>query len=117
MYRSGRVLEMAKQLAISAARKALFDLFDWVTSIEGGKVVIGHRSSPKHAVLVDKEYIDHLEFTGRQRKAAVPGKRFSLFGSATLHVHPEEVLTVVRRRQADLAEAKRRKLVRRQRVP
>ena len=101
---------MAKQLSISAARKALFGLFEQVTAVEGVKVVIGHRNSLKQAVLVDKDYVESLERVRHGTSRLASRRPFSLFGSATLLVPADEVLTDIRREQRVLVERKARRL-------
>ena len=100
---------MPKTRTISAARKEFFELFDEVTSVEGHQVVIGRRNRSREAVLVAKDYLDHLEFTNRRGTRAPSQRRFSLYGSATLHVPPEQVLEASRREQAGAAAAKWRR--------
>ena len=105
---------MADRRSISTARRQLFDLFDQVTGSEGDRVVIARRNAPKEAVLVSREYLDHLENTTRHlaRRAA---KAFSLFGSATLLVPPDDVLRATRQEQAHLRTRKQTRLAGRHR--
>ena len=106
---------MSKSCTISTARNQLFELFDEVTSVEGQRVIIGRRNRPKQAVLVAKDYLDHLEFASRQMRGA-PAGRFVLYGSASLRVPPEQVLEATRREQETEAAAKWRFLRGRTRV-
>ena len=100
---------MANRQSISTARRQLFDLFDRVTAGDGEKVVIVRRNSLKEAVLVSREYLDHLETTtrGLARRAAAG---FSLFGSATLLVPPDDVFRATRQEQARRRARKEAKL-------
>jgi hypothetical protein len=92
---------MRERRTISTARKQLFELFDRVTGNEGERVIIARRTSSKEAVLIAKDYLDHLE-TASRRFAGQAAETFSLFGSATLTTSPDEVLRATRREQARL---------------
>lgn len=105
---------MSNRHSISTARRQLFDLFDRVTGSEGDRVVIVRRNTPKEAVLVSRDYLDHLETTAR-RLTARAATSFSLFGSATLLVPPDDVLRATRQEQARLRARKQAKLAGRRR--
>ncbi len=108
LYKMWYMYDMADVHTISAARYQLFELFAAVTGEDGRRVVISHRRSKKRAVLVSESYIELLE--KRARKRASSGEPFSLFGSATLNVPPEDVLAQTRAAQQQLARAKQDKL-------
>jgi PHD/YefM family antitoxin component YafN of YafNO toxin-antitoxin module len=78
-----------KNVTISAARQALFDLFAAVTSHRGRKVVITSRGTDAHAVLVEESYLNSLEAAAKRLEAiesgkAKPAPQFKLIGSMQL---------------------------------
>jgi PHD/YefM family antitoxin component YafN of YafNO toxin-antitoxin module len=92
---------VTKHRLISAARAELFELFEEVIAHDGKKVVIEHRTSPKKAVLISADYLERLE---RLERDAPKAGAFTLYGSGTLHVDPEDVLKDVRREENATAE-------------
>jgi hypothetical protein len=100
---------MRERRTISTARKQLFELFDRVTGNEGERVVIARRTSSKEAVLIAKDYLDHLE-TASHRFAGHAAGSFSLFGTATLTTPAGEVLRATRREQARLRARREQRL-------
>lgn len=94
---------MAKQKGLSAARAELFELFEEVTARDGVKVVIAHRNSPKRAVLVSEDYLEHLEEISKR-----PTSSFKLIGSMKLNV--DDPLAATRAEQKLLAARKLRSL-------
>ena len=92
-------------VTISEARRRLFDLFERVTSRRPDRVVIRHRDGDREAVLIDREVLEGLE----RRAAEATTTSFDLFGSATLHTSPDDVLSAVRAEQRALGEAKVRR--------
>jgi len=90
---------------ISRARRELFDLFEQVVSKARARVLIGHRDYDDQAVLISRKELERLEERARAAETTSP---FALAGTATISGAPEDVLTGVRRRQADLLETKAR---------
>jgi PHD/YefM family antitoxin component YafN of YafNO toxin-antitoxin module len=100
-------VRMGERRTISTARQELFELFDRVTGDEGERIVIARRTSRKEAVLISKDYLEQLETANHQlaRRAATS---FSLFGSATLAVPPDDIFHVTRQEQTRLGARKER---------
>jgi PHD/YefM family antitoxin component YafN of YafNO toxin-antitoxin module len=94
---------MEKHVMISQARRDLFDLFEEVVSKGRTRVLIRHRDSDEQAVLISRKELGRMEARARASETAAA---FSLAESATIHGAPEDVLTGVRRRQAELEAAK-----------
>ena len=94
---------MAKRVNISAARRDLPALFDRVTRDTRVKVVIQRRDTSSEAVLVSREYLDHLERGARQARLGSP---FRLIGSGELLTPIEDAIAGVREAESREAAAR-----------
>ncbi len=101
---------MPRRIMISEARESLFDLFDEVTHAPDRVIYIQHRNRKERAALTSEEYLRFLETTVQSLRSGSSAPEFSLFGSGTLHVAPDDVLKKARQQQAELAATKRKEL-------
>jgi PHD/YefM family antitoxin component YafN of YafNO toxin-antitoxin module len=90
-----------RRVNISTARRELPSLFDRVTERPGEKVTIARRDGGAEAVLVSRSYLEHLE---AQRPARAT--TFKLMSSGTLNAPADEVLAAIRRKDAEVTEAR-----------
>ncbi len=101
---------MPRGIMISEARESLFDLFEEVIRAPDRVIYIQHRNRKERAALTSEEYLRFLETTVQALRSGASASGFSLFGSGTLHVAPDDVLQKARQQQAELAATKRKKL-------
>ncbi len=106
VHSKASIIKKNRAIPISVARTKLFELAEDVLTYRADRVALSHKDHDEQLVLVRSSDLAKMEAdiaALRERAGIVP---HSLRGIMRLNVDADEVLTEVRRRQAELWEAK-----------